>query len=80
MLRKDTIEPVTLLKIFHPSVTLQAHFLSAQNDRHGPPLQKSAIYQTGAVGRSMITASTFGPCTEQTVVKDEDPLVADGLT
>ena len=76
----ETIEPVTLLKNSRSSMTLQAHFLSAQNDCHGPPLQKSASYWTGAVGRSMITISTFGPSTEQTVVKDEDPLVADGLT
>lgn len=57
-------------------ITLNAMVVT---DRRSPPLQKSAIYWTGAVGRSMITASNFGPCTEQTVVTDEDPLVADCL-
>lgn len=44
-------------------------------DRREPPLQKSAIYWTGAVGRSMITSSSFGPCLEQTLRTDESPLM-----
>ncbi len=49
-------------------------------DRRTPPLQKSAVYWTGAVGRSMITASTLGPCTDQTLQTDEQPLLANNLT
>jgi len=44
-------------------------------DRREPPLQKSAIYWTGAVGRSMITASTLGPCVDQTLLTDGSPLM-----
>jgi hypothetical protein len=49
-------------------------------DRRTPPLQKSAVYWTGAVGRSMITASTLGPCIDQTLQTDEQPLLANNLT
>jgi len=49
-------------------------------DRRTPPLQKSAVYWTGAVGRSMITASTLGPCTDQTLQVDEQPLLANNFT
>ena len=58
-------------------ITLNAMVVT---DRREPPLQKSAIYWTGAVGRSMITASTFGPCIEQTLITVDPPLVANCLT
>lgn len=49
-------------------------------DRRSPPLQKSAVYWTGAVGRSMITASTLGPCTGQSLLTEEQPLLVSNLT
>lgn len=58
-------------------ITLSATVVT---DRRSPPLQKSAVYWTGAVGRSMITASTLGPCTGQSLLTEEQPLLVSNLT
>ncbi|MDA1232186.1 MAG: right-handed parallel beta-helix repeat-containing protein, partial [Planctomycetota bacterium] len=58
-------------------ITLNATVVT---DRRSPPLQKSAVYWTGKVGRSMITASTLGPSTEKTLLTEDQPLLASNLT